>query len=730
VAITYGAGPGTVITSFAMNETLGDQSQQSGDNTVVVSDDISTIGNGQIGTGFPTYVGRLILIELGATEQYRMVVSQAAGTGNTIILTVGEDWDSNPAQNDTIHVSYNLDDIETGGAGGGIGLNSKSGLYELTNDLTIGNATDPAGLTMTGLSSGVEHDDTGSTLQNFVKNNGYMFAGFTQGGVSANGAIMTWVNNSAGEPSWRIESGGKVLLYGSLIWGQLVAVYWECANGSDAQFIDTRILSASYASEFFDATLLSVEIDGRGATTELIRFDAGTTVLGLILMATAGLTTASGDTTTESITARDVVFIDNIDNLVINSNKTWYLINPVWTVTTYNDALLNWLTTTANYVYDQRSIDVLAQEADGTVIPNAVVVVHENTTLDDLVLETFTDSNGIAAGVFTLYLHSTGSSTTTYGGHSLRVDAWSYFPFIATQVSTEAFDSVVVLNPDSNIQAASQAAALTAGSGITWNEDTNPSSIISYTAGTGTLSVGNTVTGGTSGADGIVTKIVSGDSSAGTVHLKTRDAVDFSGTETLSNGAGWSATLTNGSQQDFSIWIDGDAKSLQTIHDYLAALTSETTLSATGELIHEWGRDSQARALYIGVDGFTTERSYGLGVFITDYGAGTIDYFTDDAGGTWTPPATTTVTLTGMQDNTEVRVMATGTQTELAGIENATDGSPGNRSFAFSLTASTVVDIWLINLIYENEDIVGYTVPAVNTSLPQSQRFDRNYANP
>ncbi len=252
-------------------------------------------------------------------------------------------------------------------------------------------------------------------------------------------------------------------------------------------------------------------------------------------------------------------------------------------------------------------------------------------------------------------------SATVYGGHALRVDKWLYVPFVAAQVSNEQFDAPVTLLDDDDIVQTTQATALSEGSGITWNDETNPSSIIGFTGGSGTLSVGNTVTGGSSGADGIVTAFLEGDSTAGVIHLKTRDANDFSGTESLSNGAGWTATLTAASQQDFSIWIDGNDLSLQKIYDYFAALTSETTLSDTGELFHEWGRDSQGRAVYATGSSFFTERSYGKGVIVVDYGAGALDYFTDDAGGTYTPPASLTITI-HVQD------------TDLADIQNAQVG--------------------------------------------------------
>lgn len=87
------------------------------------------------------------------------------------------------------------------------------------------------------------------------------------------------------------------------------------------------------------------------------------------------------------------------------------------------------------------------------------------------------------------------------------------------------------------------------------------------------------------------------------------------------------------------------------------------------------------------------------------------------------------VTLTGMKDNTEIRVYTTATTTELAGTENATTGTADNRSFTFSLSAGTVVDIVIHSISYESMRIDSYTVPNADTSLPISQRTDRNYSN-
>lgn len=669
MAITYTAPAGSTITTFAKSETLGSQTQQSGNNTVVMADALSVGNNGQIGTKFATYVGRLLLKNIAGTQEVRMCTAITNGTGTTKILTVHEDWTTNPVDGDTIHVFYDVDDIETGGVSGGIQLSVRTGLYEYTNKLVIGDGTNPAGLQQ---NAGIacETNDGGSTLNVTVKSNGYYYFGYMQGSTPISGGINTFINNTANEPSCQWQSGSKGWFCDSLLWAQLVSLFYECASGSGVVFNSTKFLNLTYASTFFGATLTNCSISGKSSSSELIRLNSTTTVNGLVIINTAGLTTAASDTTTETITVKNAIFAGNVYLILINSNKTWKIINPTWSATTYSD--FNWLTSTANYVYDQRSVDAVVQKADGTKIQNANVLIYENTVLADLVLETYSNSSGVAAGVFDYKKHSTNSATITYGGHAIRVDCWSYFPFIAVQISTVAFNGVVVLAPDTAIVAANQATALSDGSGITWNKDANASSVISYTGGSGTLSVGDTVTQATSGADGIVTKIISGDSIAGTVHLKTRDANAFSGTYGLSNGSGWTSTYTASSEKRYSIWIDGNSKTMQVTHDYLAALTSETTLSATGELIHEWGKENQARALYKGASGYYTSSSGTLGVFITNYGGGASGaVFQADDGTSTTLPTALSINITVQDEatskiqNAQVAVYKTSNRTEL-----------------------------------------------------------------
>ena len=107
--------------------------------------------------------------------------------------------------------------------------------------------------------------------------------------------------------------------------------------------------------------------------------------------------------------------------------------------------------------------------------------------------------------------------------------------------------------------------------------------------------------------------------------------------------------------------------------------------------------------------------------------------YQNGAGASTTINNNVNVTLTGLKDNTEVRVLNNTTGEFLAGTENATDGTTDNRSFTFSRPASETVDIAVFNVDYilpPNNRIENFVIPGSATSIPLTQVPDRNYLNP
>lgn len=94
-------------------------------------------------------------------------------------------------------------------------------------------------------------------------------------------------------------------------------------------------------------------------------------------------------------------------------------------------------------------------------------------------------------------------------------------------------------------------------------------------------------------------------------------------------------------------------------------------------------------------------------------------------GGTTVVNNNTQITLTGLSANTEVTVLTAGTQTVLFEIEDSSG------DVVFSRPAAENVDIFIhhINFLRIN-DIINFTIPADDATIPVNQIPDNNYVNP
>jgi hypothetical protein len=112
-------------------------------------------------------------------------------------------------------------------------------------------------------------------------------------------------------------------------------------------------------------------------------------------------------------------------------------------------------------------------------------------------------------------------------------------------------------------------------------------------------------------------------------------------------------------------------------------------------------------------------------VNITIAGGGTSSISYRTAGATVNIIASTQITLSGLINGTEITVYDSGDGSEIDHVENVT----GN-SFSFTDSAANVVDIYIHKADYYRADILNFTIPSDDTTIPVSQRFDPNYQNP
>lgn len=140
---------------------------------------------------------------------------------------------------------------------------------------------------------------------------------------------------------------------------------------------------------------------------------------------------------------------------------------------------------------------------------------------------------------------------------------------------------------------------------------------------------------------------------------------------------------------------------------------------------------------YAAVDGNTGNEvlinTSGSPVTINVSGGDTPTVDSSTGSGLVTIVSSSTITLTGMKDNTEVRVFEAGTTTPAgspSGIENATAGTTDDRSFSFTISNSPPnIDIRVFNIDFEPADILDFEVTGT-VDLPIDQKTDRVYENP
>lgn len=154
-------------------------------------------------------------------------------------------------------------------------------------------------------------------------------------------------------------------------------------------------------------------------------------------------------------------------------------------------------------------------------------------------------------------------------------------------------------------------------------------------------------------------------------------------------------------------------------------LTTPGTYTFSGNTFSGYGaNDSNDAAIYNNSSGLVT---------LNIAGGGDTPTIRNGTGASTTVNNNISITLTGLRDNTEIRVLDNTTGEFLDGIEDATAGTTDDRSFTFSLSAGVIVDIAIFNINFilpPNNRIEDFTIPTADASIPVSQIRDRNYVNP
>jgi hypothetical protein len=738
VSITYSAGAGTIVTTAAKSGTV--KSFTVG--KVRLEDPITVGNNGNLETTIgPVYYGRRITIYGGTgVGQTRYITAEtlAQGDGDDVDLDVSEPWETEPDGTSTYYISYIMEDVATLG---GYSYITRSGFYEGKNELTVGVGGGTFAWLYLAGDKFIEVDDSGSTTQGSltVENGGRLDNGYDLAGVSVDGAFTTHLSAGAGELAFDCKVGSITNLHDCLM-AAPVADNLVTVDGGTHVWSKGKMNNMSYGVLLAgDITMKNGwTIAGGGTTNDTVQIEDTIVIISMVMLSTYGFESLD-DGLTEVLEVRNCIFVNSAGrDIRVHDDKTWNVVNPVGLVE--DETFISFETDDLNEVNVLFSLAITVIEPDGTPTVDADCYVYEGLLNQDLPTanRVDTDSNGEAATDVLVNHHTYPGSvftTATSGNHALKIYEWLKTPFVAAL--TPDFSIIggltlqVTLSDDPDIAEMTQATALSDGSGITINKQTYPCTLLSYDTGTIAFVVGNTVTGGTSGATGIVQEIAEGDITSGRLFLRARNATAFQAGEDLEVSATKNAQATDPLVAlEFSTWIDSNDLSLQRVYDYWAATQAEDSISADGITAIKWGEGEHAQIVFAaGGDTFYTERNVGNtdGVYLSDKGAGTLDWMTSDGGTQYVPPSTKSYTLTGLDAGSLAVFVRESDGEELY---SATEIG-GEVAYTYTYTGSPV-DVFIQILDLNSVVIImeGVSLGSASQSIPVTQSEDAVYSNP
>ncbi len=401
---------------------------------------------------------------------------------------------------------------------------------------------------------------------------------------------------------------------------------------------------------------------------------------------------------------------------IADEAETWNVVNPSWTIGANQDELA-FAGNINGIVNEQFEVAWTVTQPDGSAIasarakivesaPTVIIANQDNTSASGTVTSTYLRALYVPSGAATI-------TTTTHTPVAYKVYKYSKLPFVSSATITAAVTNNITLVPDTFQVEASESNARTFGDTthvVSIEQQTNSATLLKYTVGTGTLSVGNTVANSSNAATGVVAQIIEGNSTAGTVILETRNATAWpTGAHTVNNGGGgWTATFTSGSIRSFKWLIDADTLTMQELYDYLNAKLAESPIDTASpsfiDTVITWGRAEHAIPVQGDGSKFKTVRNVvltqGWAVFNTVIGG--VSLYTDDTGATFSPQATVTLTVNGVNEGAQCYIVATAGGPESVGtvLLNTTANGSGVATASYIYTSNQPVTARSRNIGY------------------------------
>lgn len=389
MAITTSSQNGIQILSSAANGTLGVQTG-AGNNQVIIPSGILTTNNGNIETTIAE-PGRLIMIRKGtSTEEIRYCVG---ATGTT--LDVHENWTQPPVSGDTYDISYILQDAAT--------VTGLALIVKRVQDYSSNRRFRVLSGGWMAFLNGVSletHDKTDAVTPVFsVETGGYFDSGYLASNFPVSGSTLISTADQASDYGVAFDAGSSCRLYDLIVTG--VQQNKSTINGDvvtqSVKFFNV-LYQADYTGTVSEPVMLNdVILEGKGDVNDTILVNQYTEIDQLALANTNGFL-SNDDATTEIITVRDAIVLgNNLRYILVNNDKTWRFVNPVWDVDTTTQNDISFENGTNNSVQELYNFKVGVQSPSGGAIPGSQVYLYEGLTTQSIT-SNFTTGASLTGG--------------------------------------------------------------------------------------------------------------------------------------------------------------------------------------------------------------------------------------------------------------------------------------------------------------------------------------------
>ena len=236
------------------------------------------------------------------------------------------------------------------------------------------------------------------------------------------------------------------------------------------------------------------------------------------------------------------------------------------------------------------------------------------------------------------------------------------------------------------------------------------------------------------------------DTASGTVATYTNVTTTFGATsQDIGDGNG---------NQPYSVIVDCSGRTLKEVYERTKYITSfDFSQTVNGDDGYEYR--NAAEATFTNTDNkqspfgtFAGGRFFGAqGVWLTNIAASDITNYQliDNNGVTRFPPLQVTFSLTGLQDGTEIRIYQTSDTSDVAGVEDITNGtgtspttgvttlgSTNDNTFVYTYTYASDINVFVVifNLNFQSLRLSNIILNDESASIPITQVIDRQYFNP